>query len=140
MEQPEDTKMGTVYPVLISIPHGGDVVPPEVNERVSITDRDVFYDGDTLTREIYNLRNRVAAFIEMPIARAIVDVNRAPDDRPPKNPDGVVKTVTVNGTPVYKAGKFPDDALIEEILQRYYYPLSQKARLSSGQTQHQIGS
>lgn len=126
MEQPEDTKMDTVYPVLISIPHGGDVVPPEVNERVSITDRDVFYDGDTLTREIYNLRNRVAAFIEMPIARAIVDVNRAPDDRPPKNPDGVVKTVTVNGTSVYKAGKFPDDALIEEILQRYYYPYHKK--------------
>jgi len=78
--------MGTAYPFLISIPHGGDVVPPEVKERVSITDRDVFYDGDTLTREIYNLRNSVAAFIEMPIARAIVDVNRAPDDRPPKEP------------------------------------------------------
>jgi len=93
--------MGTVYPLLISIPHGGDVVPPEVKDRISITDRDVFYDGDTLTREIYNLRNSVAAFIEMPIARAIVDVNRAPDDRPPKNPDGVVKTVTVNGTSVY---------------------------------------
>ena len=118
--------MGTVYPLLISIPHGGDVVPPEVKDMVSITDRDVFYDGDTLTREIYDFRNCVAAFIEMPIARAIVDVNRAPDDRPPKNPDGVVKTVTVNGTSVYKAGKFPDDALIEELLQRYYYPYHKK--------------
>ena len=49
MEQPEDTKMDTVYPLLISIPHGGDVVPPEVKDMVSITDRDVFYDGDTLT-------------------------------------------------------------------------------------------
>ena len=58
----------------------------------------------------------------MPIARAIVDVNRAPEDRPPKNQDGVVKTVTINGTPVYKGDKFPDDALIEELLQRYYYP------------------
>jgi N-formylglutamate amidohydrolase len=46
--------MGTVYPLLISIPHGGDVVPPEVKDTVSITDRDVFYDGDTLTREIPN--------------------------------------------------------------------------------------
>jgi len=118
--------MGTVYPLLISIPHGGDVVPPEVKDMVSITDRDVFYDGDTLTREIYDFRNSVAAFIEMPIARAIVDVNRAPDDRPPKNPDGVVKTVTVNGSPVYKGDKFPDDALIEELLQRYYYPYHKK--------------
>jgi formiminoglutamase len=51
----------------------------------------------------------------MPIARAIVDVNRAPDDRAPKNPDGVVKAVTVNGTSVYKEGMLPDDALIEEL-------------------------
>ncbi|MBK5190084.1 MAG: N-formylglutamate amidohydrolase [Methanosarcinales archaeon] len=126
MEQPEDTKMGTVYPLLISIPHGGDVVPPEIEEIVSITGRDVFYDGDTLTREIYDFRNSVAAFIEMPIARAIVDVNRAPDDRPPKNPDGVVKAVTTNGTPVYKKGMFPDGALIEELLQRYYFPYHKK--------------
>ncbi len=126
MELREDTKMGTVYPLLISIPHGGDVVPLEVEEIVSITDRDVFYDGDTLTREIYDFRNSVAAFIEMPIARAIVDVNRAPDDRPPKNPDGVVKTVTTNGTPVYKKGMFPDGAIIEELLQSYYYPYHKK--------------
>jgi N-formylglutamate deformylase len=126
MGQPKDTKMITVYPLLISIPHGGDVIPPEVEAIVSITDRDVLYDGDTLTREIYDFRNCVEAFIEMPIARAIVDVNRAPEERPPKNPDGVVKTVTVNRTPVYKEGKFPDNALIEVLLQRYYYPYHKK--------------
>ena len=126
MGQQEDAKMSSLFPLLISIPHGGNVVPPEVKDRVSLTDRDIFYDGDTLTREIYNLRNIVAAFIEMPIARAIVDVNRASDDFPPKNHDGVVKTVTVNGTPVYKRGKFPDEALIEELLQRYYYPYHKK--------------
>jgi N-formylglutamate deformylase len=126
MELRGDTKMGTVYPLLISIPHGGNAVPLEVEEIVSITDRDVFYDGDTLTREIYDFRNSVAAFIEMPIARAIVDVNRAPDDRPPKNRDGVVKTVTTNGTPVYKKDMFPDGAIIEELLQSYYYPYHKK--------------
>nr|HID59032.1 N-formylglutamate amidohydrolase [Desulfobacterales bacterium] len=118
--------MGTVYPLLISIPHGGEIVPPEVKEIVGITDRDIFYDGDTLTSEIYDFRNCVSAFIEMPIARAIVDVNRAPDDRPPGNRDGVVKTATVNGTTVYKGGKFPDDAIIDTLLQRYYFPYHEK--------------
>jgi N-formylglutamate deformylase len=114
--------MDTLYPFLISIPHGGDAVPPEVKDRVSITERDIFYDGDTITRKIYDFRDRVEAFIEMPIARAIVDVNRAPDDRPPRNPDGVVKTVTTDGTSVYKKGSFPDDALIDQLLHKYYFP------------------
>ena len=59
-------------------------------------------------------------------ARAIVDVNRASDDRAPANPDGVVKTVTTDGTPVYREGMFPDDALVEDLLQRYYFPYHER--------------
>jgi formiminoglutamase len=118
--------MGTVYPLLISIPHGGDTVPPEVADMVSITERDIFYDGDALTREIYGFGKSVDAVIETPIARAIVDVNRASDDRPPENPDGVVKTVTTDGTPVYRDGMFPDDVLVEDLLQRYYFPYHER--------------
>ncbi|MEA3282400.1 MAG: N-formylglutamate amidohydrolase [Euryarchaeota archaeon] len=114
--------MGIVYPLLVSIPHGGDTIPPEVADIVSITERDIFFDGDALTREIYGFGKRVDAMTETPIARAIVDVNRASDDRAPENPDGVVKTVTTDGTLVYREGMFPDDALIDELLQRYYFP------------------
>ncbi len=118
--------MCTRYPLLISIPHGGDRVPPEIRDRVNVTDRDIFYDSDTLTRKLYDFRNDVAAFIEVPIARAIVDVNRAPDDRPPQNPDGVIKTRTAQGTPVYKNDMFPDDTLIDTLLQTYYYLYHEK--------------
>ncbi len=118
--------MGTTYPLLISIPHGGDTIPPEVADIVNITGRDIFYDGDALTREIYGFGKRVDAVIETPIARAIVDVNRASDDRPPENPDGVVKTVTTDGTPVYREGMFPDDALVDDLLQRYYFPYHER--------------
>ena len=79
----QDAEMVT-YPLLISIPHGGDTIPPEVREMVGITRRDIFYDGDALTREIYDFGKSVDAVIETPIARAIVDVNRASDDRPPR--------------------------------------------------------
>jgi formiminoglutamase len=109
-------------PVLISIPHGGDQIPPEVENRVQLTERDIFFDGDALTREIYNFEDRVEAFIEMPIARAIIDLNRSHDDRPPENPDGVVKTITTDKTQIYKQDMFPDDSFIEHLLEKYYLP------------------
>ena len=118
--------MSAVYPLLISIPHGGDTIPPEVADIVNITGKDVFYDGDALTREIYDFGKRVDAVIETPIARAIVDVNRASDDRAPANPDGVVKTVTTDGTLVYRGGVFPDGDLVEDLLQRYYFPYHER--------------
>jgi len=32
--------MDIVYPLLISIPHGGDTIPPEVADIVGITERE----------------------------------------------------------------------------------------------------
>ena len=114
--------MDTVYPILISIPHSGSIIPPEVADMVSITGKDIFYDGDAFTREIYDFGKRVDAIIETPIARAIVDVNRASDDRAPENPDGVVKNVTTDSTPVYREGMFPGNDLVKDLLQKYYFP------------------
>jgi N-formylglutamate deformylase len=109
-------------PILISIPHGGTTIPPEVADRIRLTARDVLCDSDTFTRELYDFRRDIAAFIEYPFARAVVDVNRAPDDLPPRNPDGVIKTRTVQGLPVYTEGGYPDEGLISALLQTCYYP------------------
>ncbi|MBN1455721.1 MAG: N-formylglutamate amidohydrolase [Methanomicrobia archaeon] len=114
--------MHTRLPIMISIPHGGDSIPSAVHDRVVLTSRDIFLDADTFTRQIYNLSERVTAVIENPIARAIVDVNRAPDERPPANPDGVIKTRTALGKQVYKPEMFPEEELINDLLAHYYYP------------------
>jgi len=58
--------------------------------------------------------------IKTDIARAFVDPNRAPDDLPPKNPDGVVKTKTCYGVQIYK--KPLSKELINLLLEKYYYP------------------
>lgn len=113
--------MSRKYPVLISIPHGGNVIPPEVQDRIALNPRDIFFDGDAYTREIYNFKEEVEAFIETPVARAVIDLNRAENDRPPENPDGVVKTTTTESIPVWKTGLFPDDSLIAQMLEKYYY-------------------
>jgi N-formylglutamate amidohydrolase len=50
-------------------------------------------DGDEGAAEIYDLKDHAAEFVTTDIARAIVDLNRAEDDR---RPDGVVIAVTTN--------------------------------------------
>ena len=107
---------------MISIPHGGDRIPPEVIDIVNITQKDIFYDSDTMALDLYDFKDKVAALVEMPVARAILDVNRAPDDLPPENPDGVVKTTTLQGKSVYKKEKFPRDDIIDILLNKYYFP------------------
>ena len=107
-------------PFLISIPHGGTETPPELAGRVRATAEEVFDDGDAFTREIYDLQDRVAHLQAAQVARAFVDLNRAEDDRPPANSDGVWKTATCFDRPLYTAPL--EDALVETLLARYHRP------------------
>jgi formiminoglutamase len=113
-------------PFLLSIPHGGRKIPQEVKDRVSLSPVDLFDDGDAYTREIYDLGDRVAEVISTNIARAFVDLNRAPDDLPPGNTDGAVKSHTCYGKVIYKAGLEPDQTLIKTLLEKYYHPYHQR--------------
>jgi N-formylglutamate deformylase len=111
-----------LLPILLSIPHGGTKVPEELRERVCITPKDLFDDSDAFTTDIYDLGDDVAVVVKADIARAFVDLNRAPDDRPPRNPDGVVKASTCFERPVYLAGREPDVVLTERLVDRYHTP------------------
>ncbi len=107
---------------MISIPHGGDKIPSEVINNINITQKDIFYDGDTMALDLYDFKDKVAALVTIPVARAILDVNRAPHDLPPDNPDGIIKTITLQGKSVYKKEKFPGDDIIDILLKKYYFP------------------
>ncbi len=111
-----------MLPVLLSIPHGGTRIPEELRHRVCITPHDLFDDSDALTVDIYDLGAGVARVVKADIARAFVDLNRSPDDRPPRNPDGVVKTATCFNRPIYVAGREPGTALTERLLEQYHAP------------------
>ena len=112
-------------PILISIPHGGKEVPPAIENRVAISPKDQFEDSDSFTREIYGLGNEVRIQVQASMARVFVDMNRAPDDRPPNNPDGVVKTQTCHGKIIYRSGQELDEAWTRRLLETYYYPYHQ---------------
>ncbi len=109
-------------PFLITVPHGGTLVPDEVSAVVRITDKDLFDDSDSFTNIIYEVSNDVEAEIVFNIARAFIDVNRAEDELPPDWTDGVIKSATCYKRPIYKSGCQPGPALVERLLDKYYRP------------------
>lgn len=114
-------------PLVVSLPHAGTVVPPEVRDICLLTEKDIIEDGDKGAIEIYGaLEYETTAFKKADVARAIVDLNRSEDDR---NMDGVVKTHTIWMQPVYSR-RLPNeviDALIDRYWQPYHASLSELA-------------
>jgi N-formylglutamate deformylase len=108
------------YPLLISVPHGGDKIPSEVEGKLRLDINDLIEDSDAFTKTIYDIGNRARSVICADILRAVVDPNRAPDDLPPANPDGVVKSHTCYNKKIYKDEFHKDAQLIDTLLTRYY--------------------
>lgn len=115
-------------PIIVSVPHGGEIIAPEIHDRTLLSREDIFSDGDPLTREIYNFKKEIRFYFETSIARAAVDLNRPPDALPPENPDGVVKSHTVAGTRVYPKHRFPKRDTLRLLLQKYYHPYHEQLR------------
>ena len=110
-------------PLLISVPHAGVRVPPEVMDDCILSERHIIEDGDEGAREIFDVGEQVRAFVTTEVARAVVDVNRAEGDR---RADGVIKTHTCWNVPVYR--RTPSEATIERLLERYYRPYHARLR------------
>jgi formiminoglutamase len=121
-------------PLLLSVPHAGLDVPSEVAAYCVLTPADIAADGDLGAAEIYALEERVTAFMTTGVARAIVDLNRAEDDR---RPDGVVKTVTTWEVPVY--APFPPEEVVETLLARYHRPYHARLRTEAGKPEVLLG-
>lgn len=79
-------------PIALSVPHAGLTVPEFLREKYLLTDAQTVADGDVGAADIYALQADVALFARTPIARAVLDMNRARDDI--GRPDGVVKTLS----------------------------------------------
>lgn len=99
-------------PIVQSCPHGGLGVPAEVRGQLAITETDLYNDCDLWADMHYDFGHEdllglvpdgyapgTLAHVTMPIARALIDVNRHPDDL--ANADGPVKTRTSYGHEIY---------------------------------------
>ncbi|QTA86573.1 N-formylglutamate amidohydrolase [Desulfonema magnum] len=109
-------------PFLLSVPHAGLNVPPEVADIIILSQDDIIRDGDEGAAEIYlPMKEQVDALVTTEIARAVIDMNRAEDDR---RKDGVVKTHTCWDVPIYREPL--SDRLAEQLLERYHRPYHQR--------------
>ena len=104
-------------PLLVSVPHAGLRVPAEIEPLCALTPAEVADDGDGGADEIYAFEEEVGAFVTTDVARAIVDMNRARDNR---KADGVVKTHTCWNVEVWKRPL--SGAEIEGLLDAYHAP------------------
>jgi formiminoglutamase len=79
------------YPFLISIPHGGTDVPDIVRPLFLLDNDELWYYCDPRTRSVFGYKDRVAAYIDTPISRMVVDLNRPPLPLPPAILTGLSK-------------------------------------------------
>jgi len=114
------------YPFLISIPHGGVRIPPEVAERFALPEPDLLWYCDPATRHLFAFGQSATAMIDTEISRMVVDLNRPPLPLPPKDPDGIIKTRTIDGRQVYRPGCLPDLTLIHWLMMKWYFPYHQR--------------
>jgi N-formylglutamate deformylase len=115
-----------IYPFLISVPHGGTEVPESVRPLLQIGDEDLRYYCDPYTCIVFGYKNRVAAYIDSPVSRMVVDLNRPPLPLPLRDPDGIIKLKTVDGREVYRPGQVPDMYHIHNLLKEHYFPYHQR--------------
>lgn len=115
-------------PILISIPHGGEIAPFEVRDRIILPEPARFADSDAFTDRIYDVGQEAAVVLKATVARVFVDLNRDESDIPPQNPDGVVKTATCHGVPVYRPGSELDAALTKTLVEQYHRPYHKAIR------------
>ena len=105
-------------PLIISVPHAGVHVPPEVENLCILDETEIIQDGDEGADRIYHpLREVVSAFVTTDIARAIVDMNRAEGDQ---RKDGVVKTHTCWNVPVYE--RELENGIVRTLIEKYHRP------------------
>lgn len=107
-------------PFIISLPHSGLTVPDEIKPIFLLNEQQIIEDSDEGASRIYALEACVEVFLSTHVPRAVIDLNRPPDDF---SMDGVIKTHTCQMVPVYQ--KQPDAATITSLLENYYYPYHQ---------------
>jgi N-formylglutamate deformylase len=114
-------------PLLISLPHVGTEIPPELAERL-VPRALVSEDSDWHLERLYRpLAEKLGASLIVPrYSRYVVDLNRPPDDQPlypgATGGTGLVPTRFFTDDPLYVDGALPDAASVAARREAYWRP------------------
>lgn len=112
-------------PLLVSLPHDGTHVPPDIAARLTPSARAV-PDTDWHVSRLYAFARDLGASVLVPNhSRYVVDLNRPPDDTslyPGQNTTGLCPVVQFSGDVVYQAGAEPKPEEIAARVETYWKP------------------
>jgi N-formylglutamate deformylase len=116
-------------PLLISFPHSGTYVPPELSRRLRPEALDL-PDTDWFVPQLYDFfRDLGASIIRATHTRYVVDLNRPPDGAPlypGQRETTVCPTEAFDGEALYQDGENPSSVEIAERLRTYWNPYHEK--------------
>jgi N-formylglutamate deformylase len=108
-------------PILVSFPHSGTYLPPEIAARMTDVGKTV-PDTDWHVPKLYSFLDAMGASrIEATHSRYVVDLNRPPDDKElyaGQKKTGLVPVDTFRGEPLYIEGEMPN---ADEVIARRKY-------------------
>lgn len=111
--------------LILSIPHGGTEIPPEVAASLNQTGMAVS-DTDWWMARLYGLADDLKpSVVQTRLSRYVIDVNRDPSGvslYPGQATTGLCPTTTFDGAPLYKPGMEPDDNEIGRRCETYFAP------------------
>ncbi|MEZ5990333.1 MAG: N-formylglutamate deformylase [Planctomycetota bacterium] len=119
-------------PLLLSIPHCGTELPPEVAEDLAGDDVAALPDTDWHLERLYDFAPELGIrTIHARYSRYLVDLNRPADGSPlypGRAETEVVPTTTFDGRPLWRQGRAPDEDERRRRIERYWRPYHARLR------------
>jgi N-formylglutamate amidohydrolase len=124
-------------PLIISFPHSGTDLPPEIEARLTPAAR-ALPDTDWHVPRLYDFaRDLGVSWLEAHLSRYVADLNRPPDDRslyPGQATTGLCPVETFAGEALYADGDAPADAEVAERVAHYWRPYHDRLRTALEET------
>jgi N-formylglutamate deformylase len=112
-------------PLLVSFPHAGTLIPPELERRMTPAALQRA-DVDWHLPQLYGFaRGMGASLLAARHARHVIDLNRPPEDEslyPGQDVTGLIPMDTFRKEPLYRPGQEPDAAEVHDRVARYWQP------------------
>jgi N-formylglutamate deformylase len=112
-------------PLLVSFPHAGTIIPPELERRMTPAALQRA-DVDWHLPQLYDFaRDMGATLLAARHARHVIDLNRPPEDEslyPGQDVTGLIPIDTFRKEPLYLPGQAPEAAEVRARVERYWRP------------------